>query len=126
MRQPPPKKYNSPPLIGQPTPSPPQPSLKMKIFWPPPKIQNFQIPTPPLTLGEGGVHTMFLVKVQCKVYLKGINFCRYLISQLEKNYILWVFNFMIWQLQNISRVFSFVISVKIKNKSLIEFQIFYC
>ena len=26
----------------------------MKIFWPPPKIQNFQIPTLPLTLGEGG------------------------------------------------------------------------
>ena len=43
---------NIPQLIGQ------QP-LKMKIFWHPPKIQNFQIPIPP-TLGAGGegVRTM--------------------------------------------------------------------
>ena len=26
----------------------------MKIFWPPPKIQNFQIPTLPVTLGGSG------------------------------------------------------------------------
>ena len=39
----------------------PTPFLKMKIFWPTPKIENFQIPTPPLTLGRGeggGVRTM--------------------------------------------------------------------
>ena len=36
--------------IGQPLPP-----LKMKIFWPPPKIQNFQIPTSKIL---GGVRTM--------------------------------------------------------------------
>ena len=29
------------------------PPLKMKIFWHPPKIKNFQISTPPLTLVRG-------------------------------------------------------------------------
>ena len=43
MRQPPPKKYT--------TPDRPTPPLKMKILWPPPKIQNFQIPTPPPPTG---------------------------------------------------------------------------
>ena len=38
------------------------------------------------------------------VTLKGIKFRGYLISQLEKNYILRVFNFRIWLLQNISQV----------------------
>ena len=33
---------------------PPPPPMKMKIFWPPPKMQNFKIPTSPLTLGGGG------------------------------------------------------------------------
>ena len=45
-------------------------------------------------------------------YLKGIKFRGYLISRLEKNYIL--------------RVFNFAISVKIRNKSFIEYQFFYC
>ena len=52
MRQPLPKKYTP---TNRPTTS-----WKWKFFWPPPKIQNFQIPTPP-TLGVGGgggVHTM--------------------------------------------------------------------
>ena len=43
-----------------------------------------------------------------KYYFKGIKFRRYLILRLEKNYILQVFNF--------------VISVKIRNESLIEQQ----
>ena len=42
-------------------------------------------------------------------YLKGIKFRGYLISRLEKNYILRVFNFVIWWLQNILRVFNFAI-----------------
>ena len=33
---------------------------------------------------------------QFSMYLKGITFRGYLISRLEKNYILWVFNFAIW------------------------------
>ena len=54
--------------------------------------------------------------------LQGIEFCRYLISRLEKYYILRVFTFPIWWLQNISRVFNFAVSVKIRNESLIEYQ----
>ena len=45
-------------------------------------------------------------------YLKGIKFCGYSISRLEKNYIL--------------RVFNFAILVKIRNESLIEYQFFHC
>ena len=42
------------PRPNRPTPPPPSP-LKMKIFWPLPKIQNFQIPTlPPNSRGGGG------------------------------------------------------------------------
>ena len=50
-------------------------------------------------------------------YLKGIKFRGYLVSRLEENCVLLVFNFAIWWLQNISRVFNFTISVKIGNKS---------
>ena len=46
-------------------------------------------------------------------YLKGIKFHGYLILRLEKNYILRVFDVAIWQLQKISMVFNFAISVKI-------------
>ena len=35
-------------------PPPPPPHLKMEIFWPPPKIQNFKIPSPPPNLRGGG------------------------------------------------------------------------
>ena len=45
-----------------------------------------------------------LVTKQQTIYLKGIKFRGYLISRLEKNYILQVFNFRIWRLQNISQV----------------------
>ena len=55
-------------------------------------------------------------------YLKGIKFCGYLISRLEKKNILQVFNFAIWWLPNISWVFNFTILVKIRNESLIEYQ----
>ena len=52
-------------------------------------------------------------KLYCRIVswvtLKGIKFCGYLISRLENNYILRVFNFAIWWLQNISRVFNFPI-----------------
>ena len=57
---------------------------------------------------------------------EGIKFRGYLISQLEKNYVLRVFNFAIWRLLNISQVFNFAISVKIRNESFIEYQFFYC
>ena len=53
------------------------------------------------------------------VYFKGIKFRGYLISQLEKTYILRVLNFAIWWFQNISRAFNFAMSVKIRNESLI-------
>ena len=56
------------------------------------------------------------------VYFKGIKFRGYLISQLEKTYILRVLNFAIWWFQNISRAFNFAMSVKIRNESLIEYQ----
>ena len=57
------------------------------------------------------------------VELKGIKFCGYLISRLEKRlHFEGVLYFVIWWLQNISRVFNFVISVKIRNESLIEYQ----
>ena len=49
MRQPPLRNI-SPPPSNRPTTPPP---LKMKIFWHPPKIKNFQISTPPLTLVRG-------------------------------------------------------------------------
>ena len=48
------------------------------------------------------------------LYLKGIKFRRYLISQLEKKIFLRVLNFAIWWLQNISQVFNITILVKIR------------
>ena len=56
---------------------------------------------------------IFLIFKSClkSIYLKGINFRGYLISRLEKKYIL--------------RVFNFAISVKIRNESLTEYQFFY-
>ena len=59
------------------------------------------------------------------IYLKVVKFCGYLISTLEKKYILREFNFAIWWLQKFFRVLSFAISVKIKNERLIEYQFFY-
>ena len=56
--------------------------------------------------------------------LKVLNFCGYLISQLEKKNILRVFNFAIWWLQNISQVFNFAFLLKIRKDSLIEYQFF--
>ena len=50
-------------------------------------------------------------------YLKGIKLRGYLISRLENNYILGIFNFAILSLQNILRVFNFAILVKIRNES---------
>ena len=49
MRQPPPKKY--------------PPPLNMTFFWTPPKIQNFQIPTPPPN-PRGSAHYV------CFLYIK--------------------------------------------------------
>ena len=46
-------------------------------------------------------------------YLKGIKFHGYSILRLEKNYILRVFDVAICQLQKISMVFNFAMSVKI-------------
>ena len=57
-------------------------------------------------------------------YLEGIKFRGYLISRLENNYILRVFDFVISSAQNILRVFNFAILVKIRNESLIEYQFF--
>ena len=57
-------------------------------------------------------------------YLEGIKFRGYLISRLENNYILRVFDFVISSAQNILRVFNFSILVKIRNESLIEYQFF--
>ena len=57
-------------------------------------------------------------------YLEGIKFRGYLISRLENNYILRVFDFVISSAQNILRVFNFAIFVKIRNESLIEYQFF--
>ena len=57
-------------------------------------------------------------------YLEGIKFRGYLISRLENNYILRVFDFVISSAQDILRVFNFAILVKIRNESLIEYQFF--
>ena len=57
-------------------------------------------------------------------YLEGIKFRGYLISRLENNCILRVFDFVISSAQNILRVFNFAILVKIRNESLIEYQFF--
>ena len=56
--------------------------------------------------------------------LFSIKFCRYLIVQFEKHYLLQVFNFAIWWLQNISWIFNFAISIKIREKSLIQHYFF--
>ena len=56
--------------------------------------------------------------------LKGIKFRGYLVSQMEKNYNLWVFDFAIWRLQNIPRVFNFAISVaKVSLKDFVTISI---
>ena len=56
--------------------------------------------------------------------LKGIKFSGYLVSQMEKNYNLWVFDFAIWRLQNIPRVFNFAISVaKVSLKDFVTISI---
>ena len=52
--------------------------------------------------------------------LFSIKFCRYLILQFEKHCLLQVFNFAIWSLQNISWIFNFATSIKIRDKSLIQ------
>ena len=63
----PPKKYNCP-LLGQ-------PPLKIKVFLPPHRIQNFQNPAPPLTLGAGahydniGYMATCALGTQCTVLL---------------------------------------------------------
>ena len=49
-------------------------------------------------------------------YLQGIKFRGYLISRLENNYILRIFNFAIWSIRNILRVFNFGILVKQEKK----------
>ena len=70
--------------------------------------------------------TIFYIDFAHSFYLKGIKFCGYLISRLEKNYNLRVFKFAIRWLQSISRVFNSAFLVKIRNESLIEYQFFYC
>ena len=46
------------PLIGHPHP-------ENENFWTPPKIQNFQIPTPPLTLGGCAHYVRLTQKILC-------------------------------------------------------------
>ena len=59
-------------------------------------------------------------------YNKVIKLREYLILRLEKKNVFRVLNSAIWWLQNISRVLNFVILVKIRNESVIEYQFFFC